>query len=114
MNAWNPDHGAGLPLRRLHRPILAMAAVIVLSNVLVQFVINDWLTWMRPQLIETWTNYQFMRELMWPRYEESGLPEARLVGERVPPAGCFDPSVSLTSIHADSITGCRPPETLSQ
>jgi uncharacterized PurR-regulated membrane protein YhhQ (DUF165 family) len=32
-------------LLRLGRPILAMAAVIVLSNVLVQFVINDWLTW---------------------------------------------------------------------
>lgn len=44
----------------------------------VRAAINDWLTWMRPQLIETWTNYQFMRELMWPRYEESGLPEALL------------------------------------
>jgi uncharacterized PurR-regulated membrane protein YhhQ (DUF165 family) len=32
-------------LRPLWRPILAMAAVIVLSNLLVQFVINDWLTW---------------------------------------------------------------------
>ena len=32
-------------LRFLWRPIVAMAAVIVLSNVLVQFVINDWLTW---------------------------------------------------------------------
>jgi queuosine precursor transporter len=31
-----------LPLRL---PILAMAAVIVLSNVLVQFPINEWLTW---------------------------------------------------------------------
>ena len=31
-----------LPLRL---PILAMAAVIVLSNVLVQHPINDWLTW---------------------------------------------------------------------
>ncbi|WP_062191010.1 queuosine precursor transporter [Caldimonas taiwanensis] len=32
-------------LRVLWRPLLAMAGVIVLSNVLVQFVINDWLTW---------------------------------------------------------------------
>lgn len=31
--------------RSLHVPILAMAAVIVLSNVLVQHTINDWLTW---------------------------------------------------------------------
>lgn len=29
----------------LRRPVLAMAAVIVLSNVLVQHPINDWLTW---------------------------------------------------------------------
>lgn len=31
--------------RTLWRPILAMAAVISLSNFLVQFPINDWLTW---------------------------------------------------------------------
>jgi queuosine precursor transporter len=30
---------------QLSRPIAAMAVVIVLSNVLVQFPINDWLTW---------------------------------------------------------------------
>lgn len=39
---------------------------------------------------------------------------AGLVGERIPSAGCFDLAVSLTSVHADSITGRRPPETLSQ
>ena len=32
-------------LQALRTPILAMAAVIVLSNVLVQHPINDWLTW---------------------------------------------------------------------
>lgn len=34
-----------LALRALRTPVLAMAAVIVLSNVLVQHPINDWLTW---------------------------------------------------------------------
>ncbi len=34
-----------LPWRSLSIPIAAMAAVIVLSNVLVQHPINDWLTW---------------------------------------------------------------------
>ncbi len=34
-----------LPLKSLRWPIAAMAAVIVLSNVLVQHAINDWLTW---------------------------------------------------------------------
>ena len=34
-----------LPLAALWRPILAMTAVVVSSNVLVQFPINEWLTW---------------------------------------------------------------------
>jgi len=33
------------PLLTLWRPILAMLVVIVSSNYLVQFAINDWLTW---------------------------------------------------------------------
>lgn len=36
---------AGVPLARLWRPILAMLVVIAASNWLVQFPINDWLTW---------------------------------------------------------------------
>ena len=32
-------------LRDLWRPLLAMVFVIVISNVVVQFPINDWLTW---------------------------------------------------------------------
>jgi uncharacterized PurR-regulated membrane protein YhhQ (DUF165 family) len=34
-----------LPLRRLAVPVAAMALVIVLSNVTVQYPINAWLTW---------------------------------------------------------------------
>lgn len=34
-----------LPLKSLLWPIAAMATVIVLSNLLVQHAINDWLTW---------------------------------------------------------------------
>jgi len=34
-----------IPLLKLWRPILAMMLVIVASNYLVQFPINDWLTW---------------------------------------------------------------------
>ena len=33
------------PLIALWRPILAMAIVVTFSNVLVQFPLNDWLTW---------------------------------------------------------------------
>ncbi|MFM7705986.1 MAG: VUT family protein [Rubrivivax sp.] len=42
MNAASPPTH---PLARLALPVAAMAAVIVLSNVLVQHAINDWLTW---------------------------------------------------------------------
>src|SRR3546814_8131563 len=39
--------------------------------------LNEWLTWLRPNLITAWENYQYMRYLMWPEYEKAGLPEAR-------------------------------------
>jgi membrane-bound lytic murein transglycosylase D len=41
---------------------------------------TEWLTWMRPQLMDTWENYQHMRDLMWPEYQRAGLPEALLFG----------------------------------
>jgi len=40
-----PRNAAATTLLSLRTPILAMAAVIVLSNVLVQYPINAWLTW---------------------------------------------------------------------
>ncbi len=33
------------PIRQLWAPILAMVAVVVASNIAVQYPINDWLTW---------------------------------------------------------------------
>ena len=41
----NPDMPSAPALASLWRPILAMMAVVVASNYLVQFQINDWLTW---------------------------------------------------------------------
>lgn len=46
----------------------------------VRAALEDWLTWMRPQLIESWVNYQYLRHQMYPAYEEAGLPEALLFG----------------------------------
>ena len=41
-----PAGSGGVPsLKQMWRPILAMTAVIVASNFLVQFPLNDWLTW---------------------------------------------------------------------
>ncbi|MGQ0801685.1 MAG: transglycosylase SLT domain-containing protein [Pseudomarimonas sp.] len=46
----------------------------------VKAALNEWLTWMRPALLDTWENYRFMRYRMWPEYEQAGLPEALLFG----------------------------------
>jgi membrane-bound lytic murein transglycosylase D len=46
----------------------------------VQAAIRDWLTSQRAFLIDAWENYQYMRYLMWPEYQKSGLPEALLFG----------------------------------
>lgn len=53
-------------------------AQVIELNEPVKAAINEWLTWLRPNLIEAWENYQYMRYMMWPEYEQAGLPEALL------------------------------------
>jgi len=53
---------------------------MVQYNPAVQAGIRRWLTDMRPSLIDSYENYQYMRQLMWPSYERAGLPEALLFG----------------------------------
>ncbi len=77
-----------------------------LSNIIglngpIQAGIEDWLTWMRPNLLEAWENYQFMRHLMWPSYEEAGLPEALLFGILAKESG--------GKVHAVSRAGASGP-----
>jgi membrane-bound lytic murein transglycosylase D len=55
-------------------------AKVIQLNEPVQAALEEWLTWMRPQLLDSWENYQFMRHRMFPAYERSGLPEALLFG----------------------------------
>ncbi|MFO8004850.1 transglycosylase SLT domain-containing protein [Thioalkalivibrio sp.] len=49
-------------------------------NSLVRGAMNDWLTWKRPTLVDAYENYMHMRHLMWPHYEEAGIPEGLLFG----------------------------------
>lgn len=44
----------------------------------VKAAIDDWLTWMRPMLMEAYENYSYLRQDIAPIYEEAGLPEALL------------------------------------
>ncbi|MFC3549744.1 transglycosylase SLT domain-containing protein [Lysobacter cavernae] len=53
---------------------------MVQYNPAVQAGIRRWLTDMRPSLIDSYENYQYMRQLMWPQFERAGLPEALLFG----------------------------------
>lgn len=53
---------------------------MVQYNPAVQAGIRRWLTDLRPALIDSYENYQYMRQLMWPSYERAGLPEALLFG----------------------------------
>jgi membrane-bound lytic murein transglycosylase D len=85
-----PDHGAPDALAA-QVPEAARAAALlddrrhrfdemVQYNPAVQAGIRRWLTDMRPALMNSHENYQYMRHLMWPHYERSELPEALLFG----------------------------------
>jgi membrane-bound lytic murein transglycosylase D len=53
---------------------------IITVNGPVKAALNEWLTWMRPALMDSYENYQYLRSQMWPEYEQAGLPEALLFG----------------------------------
>lgn len=78
----------------------ALADVIELSDP-VKAALTEWLTWMRPQLLTAWDNYQFMRHQMWPEYERAGLPEAVLFGIMAKESG--------GRVHAVSNAGATGP-----
>lgn len=74
---------------------------VIAINGPVKAALNEWLTWMRPQLIESFENYQFLRRQMWPEYEAAGLPEAVLFGILA--------KESLAKVHAVSRVGASGP-----
>jgi membrane-bound lytic murein transglycosylase D len=51
---------------------------VITLNGPVNAALDDWLTWMRPLLMKSFENYQFLRADIAPIYEEAGLPEALL------------------------------------
>lgn len=77
-----------------------LARVIELNEP-VKAALEEWLTWMRPQLLDAWENYQYMRHRMFPEYEKSGLPEALLFGILAKESG--------GKVHAVSRAGAAGP-----
>lgn len=53
---------------------------MVQYNPAVQAGIRRWLTDLRGPLMQSYENYEYMRQQMWPSYERAGLPEALLFG----------------------------------
>ncbi len=74
--------GANLP--QMHKALTLLKGRrlkdVITLNEPVKAALDEWLTWLRPQLIETYKNYAYMRPLMLPEYEKAGLPEAILFG----------------------------------
>jgi membrane-bound lytic murein transglycosylase D len=74
--------GAHLP--QMHKTLTLLKGKrlreVIRLNEPVKAALDEWLTWKRPMLIETYKNYAYMRPLMLPEYEKAGLPEALLFG----------------------------------
>jgi len=49
---------------------------VYMNNQLIKGAINEWLTWKRPQLINTWQYYQFLRNEMLPSFEKYSIDES--------------------------------------
>ncbi|MEJ2111698.1 MAG: transglycosylase SLT domain-containing protein [Acidobacteriota bacterium] len=77
--AQQPDSGIQPPASQILFRGKDLRELIELNDP-IKASLNDWLTWMRPQLMETYENYQYLRDKIAPIYEEAGLPEALLFG----------------------------------
>ncbi|MGE4069711.1 MAG: transglycosylase SLT domain-containing protein [Lysobacterales bacterium] len=76
------DLDAPMPLPQIERSVRLLRGKdlreLITLNEPVRAALEDWLTWMRPQLIEAWLNYQYLRAEMYPAYQQADLPEALL------------------------------------
>ncbi|RAP59185.1 lytic transglycosylase [Oleiagrimonas sp. MCCC 1A03011] len=74
---------------------------LIAMNGPVKAALEEWLTWMRPQLMNAYVNYEYMRYEMWPAYRKADLPEAILFGILAKESG--------GKVHAVSRSGAAGP-----
>jgi len=74
---------------------------LIAMNGPVKAALEMWLTQWRPQLMDAYVNYQYLRHEMWPPYEQAGLPEALLFGIMAQESG--------GKVHAVSRSGASGP-----
>lgn len=73
---------AGLPAAQRSVTLLhgQKLSELIAMNGAVKAALQMWLTQWRPNLIDAWINYQYLRSEMWPAYQKADLPEALLFG----------------------------------
>jgi membrane-bound lytic murein transglycosylase D len=74
---------------------------LIAMNGPVKAALEMWLTQWRPNLMEAYVNYQYMRYQMWPEYQKQDLPEALLFGIIAKESG--------GKVHAVSRSGAAGP-----
>lgn len=74
---------------------------MVKLNEPIRAALEEWLTWLRPNLLEAHENYQYLRYRMYPAYEQAGMPEALLFGILAKESG--------GKVHAISRAGASGP-----
>ncbi|HEX5307439.1 MAG TPA: transglycosylase SLT domain-containing protein [Dyella sp.] len=74
---------------------------LIAMNGPVKAALEMWLTQWRPNLMDAWVNYQYLRFEMWPQYQKADLPEAVLFGILAKESG--------GKVHAVSRSGAAGP-----
>lgn len=74
---------------------------LVATNGSVQAALQVWLTRLRPNLVRSYIDYQYLRYQMWPAFHKAGLPEAVLFGLMAKESG--------GNVHAVSRSGAAGP-----
>ncbi len=74
---------------------------VIAVNGPVKVALEKWLGQYRPNLIDAYENYEYMRSLMWPEYHRASLPEALLFGMLAKESG--------GKVHAVSRSGASGP-----
>src|SRR5689334_14960668 len=74
---------------------------IIALNDPVKVALQQWLTQYRPNLMQAYENYSYLRYRMWPEYKKAGLPEAVLFGILAKESG--------GKVHAVSRSGASGP-----
>lgn len=74
---------------------------LIAMNGPVKAALEMWLTQWRPQLMDAYVNYEYMRYEMWPAYKKADLPEALLFGMIAKESG--------GKVHAVSRSGAAGP-----